>query len=317
MEPNSKILVGVDISNGDRLAEGHISGPNLEAINQSILVAQTANAEITFFTAIEISEQAQHLFEIGEHSITETVMDAANEILDRFIAQAKESGVKADKKIVFGKAYVEMIREVIKDDMSLLVMGTRERSSASRLIFGSTAMQVLRKCPCPVWVTRPDPEPGVQNILVMDGLDDTGEVALDYGVRAAQVFDSNLHVVNAIEYPLSEKLLRTNMTPDEIVDYKKKIHEKVEAQLTDRLLQTDARTLEKGVMKHVIAGPTDQVVVDLIEKQEIDLLIMGTLGRCGIPGIIIGNTAEKLLSQIDISLLAVKPIGYRSPITVD
>jgi len=44
---------------------------------------------------------------------------------------------------------------------------------------------------------------------------------------------------------------------------------------------------------------------------------MGTVARTGIPGLIIGNTAESILSDIDCSLLAVKPEGFVTPISMN
>jgi nucleotide-binding universal stress UspA family protein len=41
---------------------------------------------------------------------------------------------------------------------------------------------------------------------------------------------------------------------------------------------------------------------------------MGTLGRVGIPGLIIGNTAEDVLRETQTAVLAVKPSGFISPV---
>ena len=46
-----------------------------------------------------------------------------------------------------------------------------------------------------------------------------------------------------------------------------------------------------------------------------ELIVMGTVGRTGIPGFFIGNTAETILNQIDCSVLTVKPHGFVSPVT--
>jgi nucleotide-binding universal stress UspA family protein len=46
----------------------------------------------------------------------------------------------------------------------------------------------------------------------------------------------------------------------------------------------------------------------------VDLLVIGTLVRTGIPGLIIGNTAEDVLNAVDCSVLTVKPPGYVSPL---
>jgi universal stress protein E len=45
------------------------------------------------------------------------------------------------------------------------------------------------------------------------------------------------------------------------------------------------------------------------------LLVMGTIARTGITGVFVGNTAERLLPQIPCSVLAIKPAGFKSPIT--
>jgi nucleotide-binding universal stress UspA family protein len=41
---------------------------------------------------------------------------------------------------------------------------------------------------------------------------------------------------------------------------------------------------------------------------------MGTVCRTGIPGLIIGNTAERVLDVVDCSVLTVKPEGFVSPV---
>ena len=41
---------------------------------------------------------------------------------------------------------------------------------------------------------------------------------------------------------------------------------------------------------------------------------MGTVGRTGIRGLFIGNTAEAILNQVKCSVLAVKPSGFETPV---
>ncbi|MFC6670537.1 universal stress protein [Marinobacterium aestuariivivens] len=53
---------------------------------------------------------------------------------------------------------------------------------------------------------------------------------------------------------------------------------------------------------------------DYVAAQGIDLLVMGTVARTGIPGFVIGNTAENLVRKIGCSLLALKPPGFTSPV---
>lgn len=67
---------------------------------------------------------------------------------------------------------------------------------------------------------------------------------------------------------------------------------------------------------HVLEGKMDRVIEKTFESLQIDVLVVGTTGRSGISGLLIGNTVEKLLSQVQCSVVAVKPDGYESPITI-
>jgi nucleotide-binding universal stress UspA family protein len=49
----------------------------------------------------------------------------------------------------------------------------------------------------------------------------------------------------------------------------------------------------------------------------MDLIIMGTVARTGIPGFLMGNTAETILNRIECSVLAIKPAGFVTPVTLE
>lgn len=48
-----------------------------------------------------------------------------------------------------------------------------------------------------------------------------------------------------------------------------------------------------------------------------ELIIMGTVGRSGIPGYFIGNSAETIFNGIDCSVLAVKPKNFICPVKLN
>jgi nucleotide-binding universal stress UspA family protein len=61
-------------------------------------------------------------------------------------------------------------------------------------------------------------------------------------------------------------------------------------------------------------GDPEDVIPDFVVAEGIDLIVMGTVARTGIAGLLIGNTAERLLRRLPCSVLAVKPDGFRSPV---
>ncbi len=67
----------------------------------------------------------------------------------------------------------------------------------------------------------------------------------------------------------------------------------------------------------IVEGMAGDIIPTLARKLTIDLIVMGTVARTGIPGLIIGNTAESVLSQISCSVLAVKPPDFVTPVTLE
>ena len=49
---------------------------------------------------------------------------------------------------------------------------------------------------------------------------------------------------------------------------------------------------------------------------DIELIVMGTAGRVGLPGFFIGNTAEEVLRQVDCPVLTVKSEDFVTPVTI-
>ena len=67
---------------------------------------------------------------------------------------------------------------------------------------------------------------------------------------------------------------------------------------------------------HLKQGLAGKVIPATVAELKADLVVMGTLARTGVPGLFIGNTAESILEQLHCSVLAIKPPGFVSPVSV-
>jgi universal stress protein E len=215
---------------------------------------------------------------------------------------------------------VRIIRHVLRHGIDLL-MKEAEHDDSDRG-FKAVDMELLRKCPCPVWLSRPgfDRADGIEIAVAIDpqGVDQEAEelsVRLLHLARSvSDQFGCKLKIVSCWDYPF-EEYMRGNVwmnMPDQ--------------EILDTVLETQRRhraALEKAVKKSAIAGrfqvshlrgQTDKVLLQFIAEHHIDLLVMGTVARTGIPGFVIGNTAENVFRKLDCALLAVKPAGFDSPV---
>jgi universal stress protein E len=196
---------------------------------------------------------------------------------------------------------------VMKHDHDLIVVGTRHEGAIDRFLFGSTAMKLLRKCPCPVWVTRPPDGLPMTSVLVAHDLGAVGRHALRLGIEFAQSNDLQLFVVHAIEQlPLGDPT-GFGFTVDDAAELHHDARERILAELGDSALQ-------RAPEIRVISGSPEPAILELIKQESIDLLIMGTIGRAGISGVLTGNSAERLLPRLQCSLLAIKPDDFLCPV---
>jgi universal stress protein E len=182
------------------------------------------------------------------------------------------------------------------------------------MLFGTTGTKLLRYCPCPVWLTKPGfSEIDLINVLVADDLRDVGMECLRIAVAGGQTRNTRTSVLHVIE----KSLAGTAKTAEERDAILEQEREGAEQTMRERISSTDYRTLEHGVQLHVAHGKADEEIVKAIEEFEIDVLIMGTAGRSGLSGFLFGTTIERLLPQINCSVLAVKPAGFQCPVSAD
>jgi len=311
------ILVGVDLSHADRLADPDLTLPNREALTRAIWLAEKNSAELTIFSAVDISVHAQEMLHDQLPHVSRNVEDEALNVMDGLVAQAKGAGVSARRELRFGTPWEEVIRQVLRGGYDLAVVGARAHTRVGRILFGSTAMKILHNCPCPVWIAKPEEPHETWNVLVASDLSDVSLDALQMAVNLGQLLDTRTHVLHVVEHDLDAKFWRSYMQPEDIENYLRKKHNDSERQLHDHLAQTDYRTLPRGVQLHVVEGAADAKILEAIEQHQIDLLVMGTVARSGIPRLIVGNTAERLLPHVPCSVLAVKPEGFASPVTLE
>lgn len=336
-----KILVGVDLHHGDRLAAAELNPPTQEAIRravwlasrlkfnlprpherpqtirQAVWLASRCKAELTFFAALDISAKAQELLEQGLPNYQQNVKVKAQAVLDGLVEDAAKAGVLAKSRLAIGPAAIEIIRHVVQEKIDLVVVGTRNLGVAGRILLGSTGLKLLRRCPCPVWVTKPDPDWSDLNILVATDLTEVGQSAIAVAIGCAQLTHAKVHLLHAVEHPYDFGIVADALPAPQIDELRNKAREEAAQAVNNQLCRTDYRTLKQGVQVHIEEGPADAAILDAVDRFGIDLLVMGTVGRGGIPGFLVGNTAERVFPHVSCSVLAIKPRDFDCGIHCD
>lgn len=243
--------------------------------------------------------------------------------LEEYIAPFSETG-RISTRVLTGQESIAIIREVLRNGHDLVMKTARGMGGKLGMLFGSTAMHLLRKCPCPVWILKPEENRRFYR-RIMAALDilpaeveenDLNRKIMELTISMAEIEGSEIHIVHVAENPDDHLLLgKLDIPPDEIGKWNREIRNMRIGKLDEFLERFDLAELPH--QEHVLQGWADEEIPRFASQYSIDLIIMGTLARAGIPGLFIGNTAEKILHRVNCSVLAVKPDGFISPVTLD
>ena len=311
MKRFKKILVGIDLSNENRLVSSKLSTPTQEVVAQAVTLAKANSARLLFFYVLpalanQLDAQSQVLLEM--HHGRRTVKDDAEQRIVEIAQSAQAKGVNAEGRIGLGTSWIELIRQVQSGEHDLLIAGARHHGRIESALLGSTSIKLLRKCPCPVWIMQPGTK--INNILVAHDLTPVGDQALDLGASMARLNEAQLHILHALDLSVDQHWYLGPIPGNDGPTIRQQAEEKITSQLAQLELKCSGQI-------HVENYAPCAAILDFVNKNSIDLLIMGTVARTGIAGLIIGNTAEKLLPRISCSILALKPDGFRTPVTME
>ncbi len=317
MQQFRKVLVGVPAPSLD--ADGNVipDPPTQAALEQAAELAADMGSELTLMSVVDPPSAGFLASDEENEKFAARFMKEAETTLQAIASQMTEANAsaKVSTKVVAGQPWFEMCKAVLTDGYDLVVAGTRNAGRLSRFLFGGTGLRLLRNCPCPVWIVKPrEEEQGERDVLVATQLDDVGELGLSLAVNAASMLDARIHALHVLDLPPMRQL---GMNSDEMEAYRTKKRDEADEQLKNHISQTDHRTTPHGVEPHILSGRPYVCILESIAKHSVDLLIMGTAARGGLPGALVGNTAEHLLSEIPCSILALKPSDFECPVKLD
>lgn len=82
-----------------------------------------------------------------------------------------------------------------------------------------------------------------------------------------------------------------------------------------RLEALSGRAREKGVAARplLLCGTPEEAIVDLAKQEGADLIVMGTAGRRGVAGLLLGSVASRVIATAPCPVLTVRAATPRGP----
>ncbi|HEY3820262.1 MAG TPA: universal stress protein [Polyangiaceae bacterium] len=141
----------------------------------------------------------------------------------------------------------------------------------------------------------------VRHILVAHDFSDTAECALDFALGLAEKLGARVTIVHAYEiemYGYGESMVLTQSLLDDVARASRKALEGLVARARARATGVD-------VSYELRMGSPRTEIVDFAAEAKVDLIVIGTHGRRGVPRALLGSVAESVVRSAPCPVLTV------------
>ncbi|NND92999.1 MAG: universal stress protein [Granulosicoccus sp.] len=313
------------------LCEAGLGDTRMRVLERAVDLAQKNQAELAVIDIIEPwpGDWGESQTPVQRRSIRHAREQRLEQTLVPF---RKRMAIDVHSATVTSMPFLALVREVIRGEYDLVIRESEDPDWIDCAL-GSDDMQLLRACPCPVWLLDPAAPQHCRRLLVAVDVDRQypaheletrralNRLTLQLACSQAILESAELHVVHAWQ-PESVTNSYHGMSTGQMNDYdgrRRTLHQRELARLLehteDYIGPESFRRIE--LQEHLLDGSPRRLIPQLVRRMGIDLVVMGSVARTGIKGLLIGNTAEAILTQLDCSVLVVKPPGFETPVTLE
>ena len=285
-----------------------------------LVVADQGDSCIATSRGLALAQRLQHTVEVvgfvyaplkriaadkaDQTAIKEQLLQKRREQLEARIAAFAAEGQKVALKIVWLKDIHPWINKRAASTQFDMVIKTSHDSGT--IGYTSTDWHLLRECPAPVFIAAENKWHRTKPVLAALDLGTKArakrklnEQVLEHAIQLSAALGVELKLICAIEVPVL-------LADLDIVDPNSYADQQREHMLPQiRALAAKYDLSEKAF--RCKRGPVDKVICSTAASSRAQLVVMGTVGRSGIKGRVIGNTAESVLRLLRTDVLALKP----------
>lgn len=317
MDVLKRIVVGVAMPESRPWMVANLDPATRIAVRQAFRLAGSLRIPLHLVCAPEKPEPGLFGSEDAAEKQAAEDLEQARQMLTAVVEEYSKYAAEVTTQVTFGRAWFEILKaaDVARD--TLIICGTKHQGVVNRLLFGTTGLKLLRNAPGPVWLVKPRiDDDAVLDVLAATDLSEVGENVISAGVTLGRALPVQLTVMHVVDADHDRRAVHAGASEEDIARWRRQAMGEAEEGLQEQMSGTDVRTLSSGVQTQLAEGVPDACLLTAIEELDIDLLVMASSGRGGIPGMLFGNTAERLLPELPCSLLAIKPDDFQCPVEV-
>lgn len=271
---------------------------------QKMAVQTQSHLHVVVFTYEPLEHLPVVITDEQRQQIIEKKLELAQATLDCAVADIPVE-LLADSDVIWQKHPEEWISENCVETEYAFIIKARHIDADEQ--FSSLDWALIRTSPVPVYLAADHKWRKKRNVLAaldlgskLPGKLRLNKNAVVLGQKFAALNDTEFHAGYTV--PVSPFLKDLGIIfPDE-----------AERNALDKIPKKQ-RTLLEGLelldKVHIKAGLPEKVIPSMAADLNVGLVVIGSIGRKGIKGRLVGNTAEKILTLLKTDLLILKPTG--------
>lgn len=227
--------------------------------------------------------------------------------LDEQVRPYIDEGYRVSTEVVpFSNLYESVILSALKLGADFVLKPMRQHSLFSTMLRTSTDWNLIRHCPVPLLLVSPLESTHGKPVLAAvdvcggdDNHDDLNCIVLSQAQRIARVLGSDCAVVNAYRTAMPAMAVGTI----DAMPLPSSREITLERKAAIQSLDTSA-IAENQI--YVEEGAASTTINQVARSLNAGLIVIGTIGRQGLSGSLIGNTAESVIEGTSVDVLIVK-----------
>ncbi|ADH70656.1 universal stress protein [Nocardiopsis dassonvillei] len=199
-----------------------------------------------------------------------------------------------------------LLNDALPEDV--VVVGSRGLGGVRAIMLGSVSVRASSHAPCPVVVVPDQERPPPRRGRVVAGVDgsESSRRALRFALHEALVSGSEVVVVNSWEVPLpadtGSLAADARALHEEAFDRRS---EEIVAGLLAEVVDERTEHLEISAVR-TQANPVDAL---LEAGRDADLLVVGSRGRGGVRGLVMGSVSQGVLRHAPVPVAVLPPLS--------
>jgi universal stress protein E len=241
------------------------------------------------------------------------------EQLERLAGPLRRRGLRVRTSVLWDTPPHEaLVRHVRESKADLLMADSHRHARVARLFLTNTDWELIRNCPCPLWLVKSPRLPRKPRVLAaVDPMHANAKPARlddrisEAALAVARAVRGKAALFHSISFPLVYDIggifgepIPAPIPPGAQRRYELQVEKALNALGRRHGIRRNACLLQYGEASYALYRA--------VRRGRVDLLVMGAVSRSALDRLLIGSTAERVMDAVNCDLLVIKPAGFRS-----